>query len=701
MTKGKKQQSDDANRGISLRSSTFMSDDAYAQVGSVLVRAEGGPEGVLVDPLTPAPARLTIFQTPLGRLPRSLMTLFGLEESLVDLFLHEAQPRCSRCGVLAHHSESLDYVRWPGHGYIALVVDGIEESLSLEEQCELLEVERAVVDGMLVRKDDISGRTGEPVLALVSVSDREHVSREIELWLSRGGGPVRLMHYPSRNERGVEIQKIFRQWRCLPCGTSYPVVSRQLLDDAPGCQRCRGEGWLLIEDDRYVACDDCDGFGRTSQFARYEVAGTLLKDVSRLTFHDVHEHALRSLSGESHDVAARIAQLCDEGFARYPIGMPVDLLSKGERVLATIASGRLSALSDLQLVVDAGALGVSSPWITSLVERNHPPRVRVVHPGSCGVEQQGPSGVGERVCTLRDIVVGPLSIGNLSFDVGTLSVVQGDPGVGKSLFLDEIARRFSKRKKLSHLGSFGDLKRCHHIRVDSSEGATVMELLGIARALAEQGARTRHARERGLVREDFLPSRSRHRCELCKGVPSLEEERCSACDGSLFDRLVGGVVLNNLSFAELVVSSLARAKDVLWADDELSSVLERVPDEVRASVVLGGSVHGLAPALRRFLSALGGIANVLAKKGGLDGELVLVDLPFGTTTTYQRALIHCINELRSRGATIVCAGVPETLENIFSTVVRLRFVAEPQRDPRTERFLDIRMTRKSEVCIER
>ena len=80
---------------------------------------------------------------------------------------------------------------------------------------------------------------------------------------------------------------------------------------------------------------------------------------------------------------------------------------------------------------------------------------------------------------------------------------------------------------------------------------------------------------------------------------------------------------------------------------------------------------------------------------------MLVDAPFGTTASYQRVLIQCIKDLRSRGATIVCAGVPETLENIFSSVVRLRFVAEPQRDPGANRFLDIRMTRKSEVVLER
>jgi hypothetical protein len=76
-------------------------------------------------------------------------------------------------------------------------------------------------------------------------------------------------------------------------------------------------------------------------------------------------------------------------------------------------------------------------------------------------------------------------------------------------------------------------------------------------------------------------------------------------------------------------------------------------------------------------------------------------VPFGTTSAYQGVLLQCINELRSRGATIVCAGMPETLESYFSSVVRLRFVAEPRRGEDARRFLDVRMTRKSEVVVER
>jgi hypothetical protein len=76
-------------------------------------------------------------------------------------------------------------------------------------------------------------------------------------------------------------------------------------------------------------------------------------------------------------------------------------------------------------------------------------------------------------------------------------------------------------------------------------------------------------------------------------------------------------------------------------------------------------------------------------------------VPFATTSRYQRVVLECIKELHSRGATIVCAGVPDTLENIFSSVIRLRFVANPRQEEGANRFLDTRMTRKSEVFIER
>ncbi|MEY4669933.1 MAG: hypothetical protein RL518_2632 [Pseudomonadota bacterium] len=704
MTKGKKQQSEGGEDAISPRSAALLSDQEYGRLGSG-VAAKQGPhvarEEVLVNPHLPLRGRLSIAQTALGRMPRSLLATFGLEDAFIDVVVEGAQPRCSRCDVLAHRSESVQEARWPDHGYIALVVDGVEHSVSLEQQCELLDVERAIVDGMLVRREEVAGREGEPVLNVVSIADRAQVSREVELWLARGGGPLRLMHYPSRNERGVEMYKLFRGWRCTSCGDSYPVASRQLIEDAQPCQRCRGEGWLLVEDDRFVACEDCDAFGRTTPLSQYEVSGTAFKDLSRWSFKATEDHLRRCADRRSADLLSRVSSLCDEGFAQYPIGMPVELLSRSEGVLATIASARLSGIAEVTLVVDAGALGVSHAWIRSIVQRNQLPALRMAQPVTeVGAKVECRKGTAH-VLTLRDVALGPLSIPNVTFDIGGLTALQGEPGVGKSLLLKEIARRFAKRRKLAHLGSFGGLKRCHHIHADSVEGDTVMDLLGISELVAAQAASTRHARERSLLKDDFLVSRSSHRCEGCRGVSSLDNERCSQCDGGLFDRLAGSVVVNNLPFADLVRGSLAQAGEVLWSDDELSGMLARVPEDLKGSLSLGGSASALDLALQRFLSVAGPMWSILGRREGLEGELMLIDVPFGTTTSYQRIVIQCINELRSRGATIVCAGVPETLENIFSSVVRLRFVTDPQLEEGTQRFLDRRMTRKSEVVIER
>ncbi len=704
MTKGKKQDTEASSGDIRLRRSTLMSDDGYAQLGSPFQEGEGtlsGREQVRVHPRPPVTGRLRIVSTPLGRMAPPLMATFGVDDALIDLFLQAAQPRCSRCHEVAQRSDSLDSDRWPSDGYVAIVVDGVEAEFPLEEQCELLGAERAVIDGRLVRREDIAGREGEPVLNLQAASQFSQIARDVELWLSRGGSPIRLMHYPSRHEAGSEIQKLFKDWRCARCGEAYPIASRQRIEDAPPCTRCRGEGWLLVENDRFLACEDCDAFGRVSDLARYEVAGTLLKDVSQLSFQGVREYLRQTSVAGVSELVDRVECLCDEGFALYPIASPVDYLSKGERVVATIASARISAISEVDLVVDGGAIGASGAWSSSLSERNHLPSLQLVWPMSPEGERLSPTSNEGDVLTLRDVEVGPLGIPSISFAAGELTAVQGDPGTGKSLLLAEIARRFSKRKKLAHLASFGTLKRCSHLEADRDGEGTVMDLLGIAPLVAEQAARSRRARELGFLQDDFIRSRSKHRCTSCEGVPALEEERCGVCDGALFDRVVGEVVVNDLAFADLLRGSLARASAALWADDELSVVFGHLPEDLKISLSLSTPARALSPAIRRFLSIAGPFARILAGPTSLKGELVLIDLPFGTTAPYQDVIIQRIKELRARGGTIVCAGVPEALENLFSSVVRLRLIPRPKGEERTRRFLDIRMTQKSECIIDR
>jgi hypothetical protein len=146
---------------------------------------------------------------------------------------------------------------------------------------------------------------------------------------------------------------------------------------------------------------------------------------------------------------------------------------------------------------------------------------------------------------------------------------------------------------------------------------------------------------------------------------------------------------------------LVEAGSILWTNDAIAAVVDRLPEELKSAVTFGDAVTTVSPPARRFLEVYSPLVRALASKGSLKGDLFLLDAPFGTSASYQTAIVHCIKELQERGATIVCAGVPETLENIFSSVVRLRAVDSTMQSGKLSRYFDVRMAQKSEACINR
>ena len=683
-----------------LEPRSLLSDDAYEAVGALLELGrckQGAHDLVLVDPATSSRSRLKFRRTPLGVLAPTLVEALGLQDILIDGILAELRPRCTSCGCLTERSEHLNPNLWPAQGYVAAVVDGVEESISLEEQCELLGAERAVIDGTLVRREDIGGRQGEPVLNIVDASQREEFAREVEIWFSRGGSALRIVRFTSRDAQGADLQKVFKQWRCLTCGSSFAHPTRQLIEDASPCARCRGEGWLLVEDDRFVACEDCDGFGSVSPFSDYEFAGIALKKLSGRALVDIVTN-ISSLSSVDRE---RLLCMCDAGFGRYPLGASLNMLSKGEQTIATIASSAMSGIQGLSLAVDVGALGASEAWCESVrcLQSKIPLTLFSAHPVTV---DSSPSDVtSPEVITLRDLILGPLSVASISFDISRASLVQGEVGSGKTLLLQEIARRFAKRKKLAHLAAFGGLKRCHLIGVQEERDRTVLDLVGLGSDLAAEAARSRQARERGLSEDDFTLGRSKVICSACSGAPARRDERCSLCDGGLFDLRASEVLVNNVPFGDLMRHPLVEVASILWTNDAIVAVVDRLPEELKSAVTFGDAVTTVSPPARRFLEVYSPLVRALASKGSLKGDLFLLDAPFGTSASYQIAIVHCIKELQERGATIVCAGVPETLENIFSSVVRLRAVDSTMQSGKLSRYFDVRMAQKSEACINR
>ena len=160
-------------------------------------------------------------------------------------------------------------------------------------------------------------------------------------------------------------------------------------------------------------------------------------------------------------------------------------------------------------------------------------------------------------------------------------------------------------------------------------------------------------------------------------------------------------MVNNVAFADMLRRPLGQVASALWANDAIAAVVDRLPDAFKAAVALGDAAAKLPPPARRFLGVYAPIVRALSAQGSLKGELFLIDVPFGTSSTYQTQIVHCIRELQERSATIVCAGAPETLENLFTSVIRLQPVDSKAQDGKLSRYFDVRMTQKSDVSIIR
>ena len=536
--------------------------------------------------VSPRPQRpLSGFRrTPLGILAPTLWESLGIFDRIVDSILKVLCPTCDACGCPATRGREFDPSLLSSVGYVAMVVDGVVESVPLKDQCDLLGSERALVDNRVVRVEEIDDREGEPIVGLFAAVQREEMARDIASWFSRGGSPIRLMHLESKDAVAKTVQHLSRDWRCPQCRASFPEVSRQVLEDAEPCERCRGEGWLLVDEGRYFSCEDCDGFG---------------------------------------------------------IGSP-------------IASYRCGSLP----------LGVA---------------------GS------------ERVLSVIDVSKGPLNIPKLELPLETATHIAGPRGSGKSLLLSEIARRFAKRRKQAHLGSFGSLKRCVLLNGTLARQERVVSLVGLEHEVAQAASGTRHAKERGLAEEDFIFSTSRHRCPECLDIRGGEADACVECGGSGWANSVGDVEVGGMTLHRLMTCPLTEAAQTLWSSDRCAEFVRRLSPELGSSLCLGQWTGGISPADRRFLKVYGDLIEITAQPKKIGETLVLIDNPFGMRAEYQRQVIDCMRELLEKGATIICAGVPVALEKLFSSVVRLELAPVGARAGESHRFFDARMSRVSAI----
>ncbi len=617
------------------------------------------------------PSKLRMSRTPLGVHPRSLLDSFGVANCVVEGLVAALVPWCSDCNVKAVR-RTVDSVCISEEvaGFFVLGIAEHDAEVSLTEQLELLGLDRAVINGSLVHRDDLLDvAVGEPVVAIHAGSERESMEQSVERWFERGGGPLRLYQFADRHSSGRLLGEISNSWGCETCVRSFAVVTLGSINAFSECARCRGEAWL---EQRTVSggvawqeCGECLGIGFTHNLTNYKVGEVPYFHLRGITFGELEEH-LVSYVAESAKFDVRL--ICRSGFADYPIAAPVELLSDGEKALLTMTIAALSGYRGAPLVVDLAALGLQNDKAADagseifgsgvpLSISATPTLLSEIPPGAASDEWIAVTGTDD----------GVLSFESLRFPVGEVSLITGPSGTGKSFLLREIiGHRFTRRKKLSTLCHFGPCNELLYVDPLADESITLGCLLGLTSSIAKSYSSTNSARLFGYEAVDFLPKKT-------VKVIALEQS-------DDFDWRRERVTLNSVTYPKLLACDLPTARKVLWADDLVDLVLSRLSDDLAPTWNLGMSVTEIPLPHRRFLLMYSALLRFLipnkssSKRSSVlrpQRPLILLDRPFAVSPQQGTELRRLMSEVCLRGGTVICADSLQGVESGFNYVVRL------------------------------
>lgn len=647
----------------------------------------------------------------LGVTPTGLIDALGLSEPVLDFALQEIVPRCSGCQSSMERPRGARDFPVPKGGYLVATPAEISERVSLREQCEMLGCERALVATRIVRVDSLAEEDGLPIIALVASRDGAEIHDVIEGWFDRGGSALALYHAAARESEVVKLGVVSRRWSCRSCERSVEHPTRQSLLAVSVCGVCRGAGWLADRSGRLVACRECDGFGSTDEVRHYECGGTPLHRMAELSFHQFRVMVSASARPKREELLAALAEVEKFGFGGYPLASPVGTLSVGERVLLTTLIGELSRVTGARYVVDGSFMREES--LAELSERARDSLLVVMPESEASVSLNTTSENTLGLIRLTAIDVGSLSLSEVEFPIGALSMVSGATGTGKSLLLAEIARRFSKRKKMGHSASFGALKRCHHLGPMGEQTTPLLALMSFGDDLADEIARTRGAQVEGMTAEDLSLESARYRCAACAGrgvVSSIMEEDsaqaivCNECSGALYDWRVADLSLFGATVAELLTKPLLESAQCLWREPSVCASLTRVADGLDREVSLSTPSAVLSAEERGFVALAARLARIQALSSGrgarggrLAAELVLADGPRVLTGRRLAIIRDLLRDLLDSGATVICADMPRGLESVGASVLRLRVESGSAASHERRAYADTRFARVSGV----
>jgi len=651
---------------------------------------------VRVAPSVGTPLNLSDFnRTPFGCVPETLLHRLGVFNEVAKEVLAYAEPHCAKCNVTVprvRFERALEILaenaaQFSGNveGSYVAAVPGASE-IPLLEHMELLESDRAVVEGRLVRREDVKGELGSPVLAVGARPDA--LKDTLQKWRTSGGSVITVFYFPTRTSEGVELHSFSDELRCSRCGELHRELTHQLIDSLPPCPRCKGVGWFPAKDrydlDVLHACLDCSGFGAISSLFEYRFNALRLRDFLTLSFKDLHKAFVANdvRDGAQGGSAWRVVleEVSRSPFGEYRSGTPISLLSYDERVVLTALQCLTAGYRGRTLLFDLGTLSAPSQEVRDFLQNTVARRITAKVIGTSASSQVPYSAHSHNAPLLRisDVIEKGIKVDHLSFPKGENTFIWGGIEGAHVKLLEIVSNRFIKRKKFSQTSYFDGCSELLMLSSRSVPSVLIADLIGVEEKLAELYASTASAKKLGLGKASFKVIRAL----LDYSAHSVErEDRGQSCGGDLYDWRLSTVSVGSFSFHDLVHLPLHVLPDSIILDDATDFMLREVAKWIPETTTLGAPVSSLSPALAHHIYLL---SRLLGAHGALIFEkqkkrmpLILVDTPYSGVPNFDAEIQKTMALLCKQGATIISAGGELRNTEDCAKVVAFRHLKQP------------------------
>lgn len=490
----------------------------------------------------------------------------------------------------------------------------------------------------------------------------------------------------------------------------------------------RGRAALFVGEDpkpiwlnQQITCDSCGRIGADlserdvlpsggAAAGHVSIAGRTALEIYSLGLEGAREFWLEALQmgeegaaddpssgGSTQAILGPLERGCQLGLGYLPLGARLQSLSRGERLLLSLAAalsrdlsgilylvsepveildhdGRAKAIAALRALAAAGNTVV----VVTSAEETLNASDRVFHfsagqlldsapsrgedpaPGRGGRRHSGERRFGLRGCGDRG------NLGELALDVplGCLVAFRGPTGAGKSAILEQLlpavvgSRGRAARPELAHLRvDDGGLRRLVFPgRAVPVDDVSVMDLLALAEHLARVYADTSAAQERGYPTEWFLLDRPGGRCTTCEGRGTLRWDLefmevmtlpCPTCQGRRYRPEVLEITQRGMAISDVLELSLDEAAQHFERHRRLGPSLEAAVRLALGHRRLGEGVTRLDAAELLRLTIAASLPRASSK------DLFVLAYPAaGQHLTDVRFLLGAIDELLEAGASV-------------------------------------------------